>query len=299
VTDVNPLSPAVHVADRAYAVPMSADPVYIDSIAAICAADDIGLVVPTIDDELPIFAANVDRFTASGVFVAVSPVDATTACNDKLATCVRLRAAGVAAAATYLPDGLPADLAFPLFTKPRYGRGSVGAFRVESRRHLDFFLDYVTQPVVQEYLDGPEFTLDVFCDRDGQAISVVPRERLVIRAGVMDRGRTSDARSLIDLGLACTRVFHFIGPVNIQCRVARGVPTVFEINPRFSGGIPLTIAAGGDFPRWLVDLALRRPLPTPLAPFTPNLWVTNYEEGIFLKEDLLSALLPTPGQRQG
>ena len=46
--------------------------------------------------------------------------------------------------------------------------------------------------------------------------------------------------------------------MNIQCRMVDGPPKVFEINPRFSGGIPLTIAAGADFPAMLVDLALGR-----------------------------------------
>jgi hypothetical protein len=35
VTDVNPLSPAVHVADRACRVPMSSDPAYLDEIQEI------------------------------------------------------------------------------------------------------------------------------------------------------------------------------------------------------------------------------------------------------------------------
>jgi carbamoyl-phosphate synthase large subunit len=277
---------------------MSADPTYLDAIETICRLEGIGLVVPTIDDELPVFSAQTSRFAEIGAFVAVSPLETTAACNDKLETCVRLRHEGVRAAASCLPAHLPDDAVFPLFAKPRYGRGSVGAFRVDSRRHLDFFVDYIPSPVLQEYLDGPEFTLDLFCDRHGVPVSVVPRERVVIRAGVIDRGHTSADPALIDLGLACARAFSFVGPINIQCRVVAGVPTVFEINPRFSGGIPLTIAAGGDFARWLIDLALDRPLPTPLVPFTPNLWVTNYEAGIFLMEDQLSVLRPCPEVRQ-
>jgi carbamoyl-phosphate synthase large subunit len=298
VTDVNPLSPAVHVADGAFAVPISADPSYVDVVEAICVQERIGLVVPTIDDELPTFSAQTSRFDRIGAFVAVSPLETTSACNDKLETCVRLRQAGVRAAATYLPADLPADVAFPVFAKPRFGRGSVGAFRVDSRRHLSFFVDYIPTPVVQEYLDGPEYTIDMFCDRAGEPLSIVPRRRVVIRAGVIDRGHTSDDPALIELGRSCARAFRFVGPINIQCSVVSDGPTVFEINPRFSGGIPLTIAAGGDFARWLIDLALDRPLPAPLVPFTPNLWVTNYEAGIFLAEDRFSVLGPCPEVRQ-
>ena len=68
-----------------------------------------------------------------------------------------------------------------------------------------------------------------------------------------------------------TQTLPFAGPLNIQCRVVNGEPTVFEINPRFSGGIPLTIAAGADFPRYLVDLALGRPVPARIGRFRDQL----------------------------
>ncbi len=121
-------------------------------------------------------------------------------------------------------------------------------------------------------------------------VSVVPRERVVIRAGVIDRGRTSNDPALIDLALACAAAIPFAGAVNIQCRVVNGRPVVFEINPRFSGGIPLTIAAGADFPRMLLDLAAGRPVAPAIGAFTPDFWMTSYEASIFLDQDRVDAL---------
>jgi len=283
VCDVNPASPAVHLADRAFEVPFSDDPSYFDAVRAICLRHQIGLVVPTIDDEIPRFAAVRDRFDAIGALVAASPLDTALATTDKWETCRRLGAAGVAAATTWLPHELPASPAFPLFVKPRSGRGSVLAFPARDAVELAFFLRYVSNPVVQEYLDGPEFTLDLLCDFDGRPLSVVPRERVVIRAGVIDRGRTVQDARLIDLALACAEVFRFAGPVNIQCRMVDGSPKVFEINPRFSGGIPLTIAAGADFPAKLVDLALGRPVAPAIGQFRADLWMSSFEASLFLE----------------
>ena len=282
VTDINPLSPAVYTADRAYQAPLSTDAAFLDAIAAICGSEDIGLLVPTIDDELPVFAGAAERFESAGVRVAVSPIDTARICNDKWATCRVLTERGVAAAPTFLPAELPSDIVFPLFIKPRDGRGGVGAYPVHSRRELAFFVDYVPNPVVQTYLDGPEFTVDVLCDFAGEPLSIVPRERVLVRAGVVDRGRTVRDSTLTNLGLAVTRALRFAGPINIQCRVVAGRPVVFEINPRFSGGIPLTIAAGADFPRMLVDLARGRRVPPTLGRFQPDLWMTSYEAFLFL-----------------
>lgn len=290
VCDINPLSPAVHVADRAYLVPLSSAPDYLDEIRTICELEAISLIVPTIDDELELFARARESFAVRGIGVAVSSPETTALCNDKLATCAHLRAHGVAAAATYLAGTLPERISLPLFVKPRVGRGGIGAYRAQSARDLAFFVDYVDDPVIQEYLDGPEFTIDALCDFQGRVLSVVPRERVVIRAGVIDRGRTSNDPELIDLALACAGAIQFAGAINIQCRVANGRPVVFEINPRFSGGIPLTIAAGADFPRMILDLVAGRQVSPAIGAFTPDFWMTSYEASIFLDQDRVNAL---------
>lgn len=282
VTDVNPLSPAVHVADRSYRVPMAGDADYIDELLAICEAEDVRLVVPTIDDELPILGAARDRFRAAGVTALCSSAATATLCNDKYATCAHLATAGVAAARTWLPAQLRADMPLPLFIKPRIGRGAVGAFPVHTPEHLDFFLHYVETPVVQEYLSGPEYTIDVMCDFEGTPLSIVPRERVVIRAGVIDRGRTVNNPALIALARAACEAIPFVGPINIQCRMRGDHPAIFEINPRFSGGIPLTIQSGADFPAMVVKLAMGRRVEPSIGAFKSDLWMTSFESSFFL-----------------
>jgi carbamoyl-phosphate synthase large subunit len=105
---------------------------------------------------------------------------------------------------------------------------------------------------------------------------------VVIRAGVIDRGRTVRDASLLSLGAAVADALPFVGAANVQCRVVNGVPIVFEINPRFSGGIPLTIAAGADFPRMLVDLAAGRSVAPAIGHFRDDLWMTKFESAMFL-----------------
>src|SRR4029453_8401765 len=219
---------------------LATDPGYVEVLESICRDHYVSLLVPTIDDELEVIGDAREQLEATGVSVAASATTTAAICNDKLRTSQVLRGHGIPAAESWLPGEVPATASFPLFVKPRNGRGGIGAFSVRNRRELEFFTDYVDRPAVQEYLDGPEFTIDMLC-HEGRPLAVVPRERVVIRAGVMDRGRTVRDRGLIDLALACAAALEFHGPVNIQCRMLRGIPTVFEINPRFSGGIPLTI----------------------------------------------------------
>lgn len=283
VTDVSPMSPAVYAADRAYRVGLSRDAGYLDQVLAIAVGERVGLVVPTIDDELEIFGQARARFSAHGIVVAVSRPETTALCDDKFATCRELTTRGVAAARSWLPDALPATREFPLFVKPRRGRGGLGAHHIRNPRDLAFFLDYVEDPIIQEFLDGPEFTIDVLCDFAGRPLSIVPRRRDHVRAGVIDRGCTVNDPALIALAQACTTALPFFGAINIQCRVVEGTPVVFEINPRFAGGIPLTIEAGADFPRMLVDLAAGRAVAPAIGRFRDRLSMTNYEASVFLE----------------
>ena len=287
VTDVNPLSPAVHVADRAYRVPLADDPDYLPELLKICETESVRLAVPTIDDELELFGSARQRFADLGAMAACSTRETAAHCNDKYATWRILAAAGVPAARTYLPKQLPAKVRFPLFIKPRVGRGAVGAHKVRNKRDLDFFLKYVKSPIIQEYLDSPEYTIDVLCNAAGHPLSIVPRERVVIRAGVMDRGRTVKSAALISLAEQVCSTMRFFGPINIQCRLRDGWPAVFEINPRFSGGIPLTIASGADFPKWLITMASGVEIAPRVGEFEDGLWMTSYEASVFLDEGSL------------
>ena len=282
VTDVNPLSPAVHVADRAYRVPLATDPGYVPELLAICEAEGVRLVVPTIDDELPLIGGSHEQFRAAGAIVASSSRETALLCNDKYATCRHLQDAGVPAARTWLASELPPQTALPLFIKPRGGRGAVGAFPMRSPRELDFFTGYVEDAVIQEYLDGPEFTIDVLCDFDGRPLSIVPRERVVIRSGVMDRGRTVRDEKLTALAIAACDAIPFVGPINIQCRMSGDQPKIFEINPRFSGGIPLTIQSGADFPRMLLRLVVGGRVDPSIGAYRDDLWMTSFESAFFL-----------------
>jgi carbamoyl-phosphate synthase large subunit len=282
VTDVNATSPAVHVAHRAYRVPLATDPGYVDALLAICAAEQIRLVVPTVDDELEIVAEARPRFATLGALIACSSAETAALCNDKYRTCTHLRAHGVEAAATWLPHALPEDLPDLLFIKPRVGRGGVGAYIIRNRRERDFFIEYVANPVIQEFLQSPEYTIDLLCDWNGRPLSIVPRERTVIRSGVSDRGRTVRSAPLEKLAVDVAAAIPFQGPVNIQCRMRGDAPVVFEINPRFSGGIPLTIASGANFPSMLVRLALAETVAPALGDFRHDLWMTRYDAALFL-----------------
>ena len=66
-TDINPMSPALYFGHKHHIVPLTTDKYYIPIIESICDAEDVNLVIPTIDDELPIFGRSLSRFEQVGI----------------------------------------------------------------------------------------------------------------------------------------------------------------------------------------------------------------------------------------
>ncbi|HYK89521.1 MAG TPA: ATP-grasp domain-containing protein [Acidobacteriota bacterium] len=296
-TDMDRLSPGLYFSDRHYIVPLTTDPRYISIIRSVCFKERVRLLIPTIDDELPIFGSHAESFLATGVRVAISSHDTCTICNDKYLTAQFLSEHAIPCARTWTPEQLDIpNLTYPLFLKPRSGRGSVGAHPVDNERQLRYFLDEVPDPVVQEYLPGREFTIDLLADFNSKVISAVPRERLVIRSGVTDRGQTLNHPGMIQLAVRVAEALQIRGPANVQVKLKDDQPTVFEINPRFSGGIPLTIASGADFPAWLIELRCGRRVRPCLGKFTDGLMMSCYESAIFLPDEAANAMRPLAAQ---
>ncbi len=280
--DYDIYSPALFFRLRHYKVPLVMDPDYLDVISCIVAKEKIGLIIPTIDQELLLWAQHKKEFEDKGVRVSISPPETVRICNDKFATYQYFKEQGFPFPETYLPETLTYNMKYPLFIKPRGGRGSVQSYVVKNKRELDFFMEYVPDPLVQDFLTGKEFTVDAFFSREGELISYVPRYRLVIRSGVSDRGRTFKDKVLEKWIKKIGKTMKFEGAVNIQGKINKGETTFFEINPRFSGGIQLSTAAGPNFAKFLVEeIQGRRPQPS-LGKYTNNLTMTSYEDSLFL-----------------
>jgi carbamoyl-phosphate synthase large subunit len=284
-TDINPMSPALYFGHKQHIVPLTTDKYYIPIIESICDAEDVNLVIPTIDDELPIFGRSLSRFEQVGIEVAVSSERTSNICNDKYETYIFCQANGITTPETRLASDVDfSRLQYPVYVKPRFGRGSVNVFAVGNEQQLRLFLAYVPDAIVQDQLAGTEFTVDVLSDFNSRVLSIVPRERLVIRAGVSDKGITRRNAEVIAFAKEVAEKLQIVGPANIQCKWDGTDVSLIEVNPRFSGGIPLTIASGADFASWLVQLKAGIEILPQIGKFQDGLAMMSFEESIFITE---------------
>lgn len=275
-----PLASGMIAADKAYPVPRVDSVEYIPTVLDICRKEDVGLVVSLFDIDLPYLAAARDQFSAAGIHLVVSEPWVIEVANDKWKTWEFLTEHRIASPQTFLDlDAVHAAmrseaLAYPLIIKPRWGMGSLSVFRADNDEELEFFYRYIRgqieksylnilsrdqiaqSVVIQEFVAGQEYGLDVFNDLNGKHLQTIAKQKLAMRAGETDMAKVTDDPRLIALGATLANLLQHRGNMDVDVlENAQGDLFVLELNARFGGGYPFSQLAGANFPAALVAMA--------------------------------------------
>ena len=242
--DMAGTAPALAYCDFTRRVVAMKDPGYIQNLLDICAVDHIDLLIPTIDTDLLILSENKEKFEAIGTRVMISAPDKIRICRDKNNTSQFFVECGLHAP---MPVNNWKDYksGFPAFIKPKDGSSSINAFKVENEEELEVYAGQVEDYIVQPFVSGHEYTIDIFCDWNGNPFSIVPRERLQVRAGEVLKTQICMDQTMIEESKKLCSAFKPCGPMTVQLiRDDEGIDWYIEINPRFGGGAPLSMKAG-------------------------------------------------------
>ena len=215
---------------------------YIDNIVRVCLADNVGLVIPTIDTELLILSRNRSMFKALGIQVMVSDELFVTESLNKLSCLGLFDSLGIKYASRY---ETPSDVVSDCVVRPARGSSSVGLayFKKEEARRLDVFND---DHIVQERI-GEGFTeesIDLYYDQEGILVDYSIRERIRTRSGEISIGRvySEDIDGFVTSKLKTLKGAR--GIITFQ-RFRKGNEfRAIEINARVAGGYPMSDRCG-------------------------------------------------------
>ena len=242
--DMAGTAPALAYCDFTRRVVAMKDEKYIDNLIQICVDDHIDLLIPTIDTDLLVLSENKRKFEEIGTRVMISDPGMIRICRDKNHTSQFFVDCGLRAPMP-VNDWKKYNSGFPAFIKPKDGSSSINAFRIENEEELETYVRQVEDCIVQPFVNGREYTVDIFCDWDGNPISIVPRERMRVRAGEVLKTRICMDPSMIEEAKTICKAFKPCGPITVQLiRDDAGIDWYIEINPRFGGGAPLSMKAG-------------------------------------------------------
>jgi carbamoyl-phosphate synthase large subunit len=215
------------------------------------------------------------------------PHDAVVTCLDKWRFSRVTGLAGVPVPASALgdPDGemlTPVhEIPGPWIVKPRFGSGSRDVYVVDHPAELGWACRRTPVPIVQTRVHGREFSVDLLTDRGGRLAAAVPRWRLETRAGISTKGRTFEDERVVDVARLTLIAIGFEGAATLQGFLTDdGHVVVVEVNPRFSGGLALSLAAGADLVGEFVRVTLGGRIRPRRLVFRPGVTMTRHYDEI-------------------
>lgn len=271
----------LYFADKYFLVPKSTDPDFLDVMLQLCKKYEVRLLVPMRDGELPFFAKYKDKFLEIGTFVMVGEEESISICNDKLLFvkfCMENRF-GTPKTVQYNSDTF--DHKYPLFIRPRFGKASKGIYRIDSEEKLRFYIKHISNPIIQEYIEAPEFTVDLFADFNGTIISAIPRRRLLTVGGESYITETNNNPHMIEESVKIAKALRLVGHNTIQCFLDEGKVKFIEINPRFGGAAHVGFEAGAPTPLFLIKLLKGESIEPILGKFKNKFVMLRYTQDIF------------------
>jgi len=283
--DMDEIAPTLFVANKAFIVSNIFDSNYICQLLEISKNNEIKGIIPLLDPELLILSNNRKVFTENKIQLILSNSDSIKIANDKILTYKFFKKIKIKTPETIEVNKkkikITSKINFPLYIKPKFGSNSKNVEMCKNIKELRFFSEKISNPIIQNNIEGKEITIDVFGDGTGDIFSMIPRLRLKTRCGEVERALTLDDKLFREDVLKICNEFKPFGPINIQCFVNDDGLIFSEINARFGGGYPLSDAAGANFPKLLIKLLEGKKLQDYIGIYKRGLIMSRFERGIF------------------
>lgn len=260
--DMDELAPALNFVDKKYKVPKLSSEEFIPQIIEICKKENVAIIIPTLDTELSLYSKNKELIqNECGAKVMVSDENVISIIRNKVKTYEFLKENNFSVPKLIKEkDVQDKEYKFPLFIKPLDGSSSINNFKINNERELEFFKEYVSNPMIQEFSEGQEYCVDVFCDFNGKVITVVPKIRIAHRGGEITKAKIVKDRELIEIGKKLASLLKPCGEINFDCIKTENGVDIIEINGRFAGGSPISFKSGANSPKKIYQLLMNEEL---------------------------------------
>ena len=298
--DASELAPTRYVAERAVDVPRVDDPAYVDRVIAIAREHGARVVMPLTDLDQALLTSRRGDFAAVGAQVIASDPEACGICLDKYRAHRTFVEHGIGSPWTVLAEDLPpaAEIPFPVLVKAREGFAARNIWRASNADELAFFLGYTpAASMVQAVCDGVEISTDLICDLDGRCVQAVPRSMIESKGGETVKGASLDDAAVRSFAIRVAETIGIKGPACVQVFVAHDGIRVTDVNPRFGGGFPLHVAAGGGLPDIVLALGRGEHVEPRIGRYDAGVTMLRYLSQVIVRRDaeggLVTAADPT------
>lgn len=284
--DSDVLSSSLYFSDQFYVVPKFSDKNFCPHLLDLCKKEKITAIVPLTNKAIVALDNLKSDLKSMGITPVLSSTKTIHICLDKWKCFLFCKQQSIPVPHTVLANRVDYDapMEFPLFSKKRLGEGSNDTGFIKTKEQLQA-LQLSEEYVIQNYIEGTEYTIDVLCNFKGEPLYIVPRERLAVRGGEILKGKTVHNPEIIQWTAEIASKLNIFGPASFQCICSKQGNYYFtDINLRFASGVPLTFAAGVNYPEMLIKIIRGEKVKKIIGEYEKNLFMLRYDEAVFKKD---------------
>lgn len=142
----------------------------------------------------------------------------------------------------------------PIIIKPKEGCGASGIFILNNNIQKSPEIDE-NNYIIQQFINGEEYTVDILSSPKGNIINTVPKKRLHVKNGQSFKSIVKMDHDIINFCEEVSKKLDNRSALNIQ--VIREFNTnkiyLVEVNPRFPTSLSLTVNAGVNMAKMLIE----------------------------------------------
>jgi carbamoyl-phosphate synthase large subunit len=285
--EMDSLASGIYFADANYMLPAYSDDNYLKELEKVCKQEGINYILPQTDRDCNFMASHKTIIESWGLTLLMPNDDVVTLLNDKFQAQAFFEKQGFLIPKSYPQDQWQTISNFPVIIKPRNDSGSAHVYIAHDQEELTALLKRVPEPVVEAYIDGVEYTVDGVTNADGSLIGLVPRKRLMVKAGISIKGVTVNHPDILALSKKITQCVKLKGFFCIQFIEHDDKLYLIEVNSRIGSGFVLSSQAGLDISAIFSAYEKKTNLTYPDGFFEENMYMMQYLCPVIKKQNEL------------
>ncbi len=248
--DISDDHPGSIIFDHIKIAPRANNINYLEWVCDFINKHNIDIFIPTSEDEISVITNNIEEFRKY-VKVLINDKIFINKCFDKYETLNFLKSNGIRVPANGIV-GKDNPMHYPVVVKPRRGHGSKDLQIIDSKVKFE---NCNSEMVWQDFLspDDQEFTCAVYVTKNMEIRSLQIKRILI--SGFTGKGMIVKNNDITNYLESIAKTFKIPGCYNIQLRLTKNGPILFEINPRLSSTLVFRDKLGfNDLRWWLIEL---------------------------------------------
>ncbi|SFG75050.1 FMN phosphatase YigB, HAD superfamily [Lachnospiraceae bacterium C7] len=280
-SDITNSAAALAFCDRTFLTSPFEDPEYVSELVEICKRNEIELLIPITDEDLYIVSSHREKFEIIGTKLLIPSREMVEVCKDKNKMAQFFKECKL----FYPPvtnNVYDYNGTFPCFIKPRNKKTKCLGYKVETMAELRTFANEMDDYVIRPYIEGVEYTVDIFCDYDGKPVYITPRERLSVRASEVMKSRIDLDKRIIEEAKIVIEKFKPVGPMTIHLirEKTTNKDYFIKIIGHYSNGAAHSIIAGADSPKAAIYMLLGKKLQYRPFAARDRIGYSKYEDSV-------------------